>query len=248
MAKGVQMDALEMAADDEPVAVMAAMASPPVAAAEVDVATVQENGTAITFRVAGDVNIPGDGTPKKTTLGQYELVPELDFLSVPRHTDAVYRRAKLINSTGAPMLAGPVSLYVGDEFIGTNRLEYTPNGAEMELVLGVEERITVKRELVRREVDKRLLRDQRQILYGYEIKLENLLASKAIVTVQDQYPVSRHDQIKVRLDRATPTPVEQSELNILKWRLDLEPGAKKTIQYDYQVEHPRALPVAGLLD
>lgn len=248
MAKGVQMDALEMAADDEPVAVMAAMASPPVAAAEVEVATVQENGTAITFRVAGDVNIPGDGTPKKTALGQYELVPELDFLSVPRHTDAVYRRAKLINSTGAPMLAGPISLYVGDEFIGTNRLEYTPNGVEMELVLGVEERITVKRELVRREVDKRLLRDQRQILYGYEIKLENLLASKAIVTVQDQYPVSRHDQIKVRLDRATPTPVEQSELNILKWRLDLEPGAKKTIQYDYQVEHPRALPVAGLLD
>lgn len=246
MAKAARMDTLEMAAEDA-MPMMASMAPPPVAA-EVEVAEVQESGTAVTFRVSGDVNIPGDGTPKKTALGQYDLTPEMDFLSVPRHTDAVYRRAKLTNATGAPLLAGPISLYVGDEFIGQNRLEYTPTGGEVELVLGVEERITVKRELVRRDVDKRLLRDQRQIGYGYEIKLENLLPSKARVTVQDQYPVSRHDQIKVRLERAIPEPVEQSELHILKWQVELAPGEKKTIQYDYQVEHPRALAVAGLVD
>ena len=33
---------------------------------------------------------------------------------------------------------------------------------EVELLLGAEERITVARELVRRDVDKRLLRDQRR--------------------------------------------------------------------------------------
>jgi uncharacterized protein (TIGR02231 family) len=248
MAKSARMESMEMATADEALPLMASMAPPPNVAAEVDVAEVQESGTAVTFRVSGDVNIPGDGTPKKTALGQNDLTPELDFLSVPRHTDAVYRRAKLINATGAPLLAGPISLYVGDEFIGQNRLEYTPTGGEVELILGVEERVTVRRELVRRDVDKRLLRDQRQIVYGYEIKLENLLSSQAKVTVQDQFPVSRHDQIKVRLDRAIPEPVEQSDLHILKWQLNLAPGEKKTIQYDYQVEHPRGLAIAGLVD
>lgn len=245
-AKGARMESLNDAAD-EAMPMMAAMAAPPVAA-EVEVAETQESGTAVTFLVAGDVNIPGDGTPKKTTLGQYDLTPQLDFLAIPRHTDAVYRRAKLTNSTGAPLLPGPVSLYVGEEYIGQNRLDYTPGGGEVELVLGVEERIKVKRELVRREVDKRLLRDQRQVVYGYEIKLENLLASPARVTVQDQYPVSRHDQIKVRLDRATPDPVEQTDLHILKWQLDLAPSEKKTIHLEYQVEHPRGMPIAGLFD
>lgn len=244
-AKGARMDTLEMAADEQ-MPMMAAMPAP--VAAEVEVAEAQESGSAVTFLVSGDVNIPGDGTPKKTALGQYDLTPQLDFLAVPRHTDAVYRRAKLTNSTGAPLLAGPINLYVGDEFIGQNRLEYTPASGEVELILGVEERITVKRELVRREVDKRLLRDQRQVVYGYEIKLENLRPSAARVTVQDQYPVSRHDQIKVRLDRATPEPVETSELHILKWQLDMAPGEKKSIHFDYQVEHPRALPIAGLVD
>lgn len=245
--KGGRMEMMDMAAE-ESMPIMAAMAAPVMEAAEVEVAVLEETGTAVTFRIAGDSSIPGDGTPKKTTLGQFDMTPQLDFLAVPRHTDAVYRRAKLTNSTGSPLLAGPVNLYVGDEFIGQNTLQYTPGGGEIELVLGVEERITVKREMVRREVDKRLLRDQRQVVFGYEVKLENLLPSVARVTVQDQYPVSRHDQIKVRLDRATPEPVEQTELHILKWQLELSPTEKRTIHFEYQVEHPRALPVIGLVD
>lgn len=245
--KAARMDAMEMAAADEAMPMMAAMAAP-VAAAEVEVAETQESGTAVTFLVSGDVNIPGDGTPKKTALGQYELTPRLDFLAVPRHTDAVYRRATLENTTGAPLLPGDVSLYVEEEYIGQNSLEYTSGGGEVELTLGVEDRIKVKRELVRRDVDKRLLRDQRQVVYGYEIKLENLLPNPAHIYVQDQYPVSRHDQIKIRLDRAVPEPAEHTDLHLLKWQLDMAAGEKKTIQLEYQVEHPRALPVAGMID
>jgi len=245
LAKGA---ALEAAAFDEAPAAMAMMAAPSLFDAEIEVAETQDTGTAVTFAVSGSVDIPGDGTPHKTTLGRHELEPQLDFLAVPRHTDAVYRRAKLSNATGAPLLPGPVNLYVGDEYIGQNRLEYTPTGAEVELVLGVEERVTVKRELVRREVDKRLLRDTRQVAYGYEIKLENLRAAAVRVTVQDQYPVSRHEQIKVRLDRVTPEPLEQSDLHILKWQIDLAPAEKRSIRYDYQIEHPRGLHVVGLLE
>ena len=233
---------------DEGAPMLAAMAAPAPVAAEVEVAEAVDEGTAVSFLVPGGVDIPGDGTPKKTAIGISDLSPWLDYLAIPRHTDAVYRRATLINTTGAPLLAGSVSLYVGDEYIGQNRLEYTPSGGEVKLVLGVEERIKVKRELVRREVDKRLLRDQRQVVYGYEITLENLTQSAARVTVEDQYPVSKHDQIKVRLDRATPEPSEQTELHILKWELNLGAGQKSTIRFEYQVEHARALRVAGLLD
>ncbi len=247
-AKGTmaQAEMLESAADAS-APMMAAMAPPP-APVEMEVAEAQNTGTAVTFAVSGGVDIPGDGTPHKTALGQYELPPRMDYLSIPRHTDAVFRRAKLNNTTGAPLLTGAVNLYVGDEFIGQNRLDYTATGAEIELVLGIEERITVKRELVKREVDKRLLRDNRQVAYGYEITVENLMSSPAKVTVQDQYPVSRHDQIKVRLDVAAPEPVEQTDLHILKWEINLAPAEKKKIRFEYQVEHPRALNVAGLMD
>ena len=145
-------------------------------------------------------------------------------------------------------MAGPANLFVGDEFIGSSKIDYTPANGEIELLLGVEERITVEREMTKRETDKRLLRDNRQLRYGYEIKIKNLLPNAVKIELQDQIPVSRHEQIKIKLDKVQPEPAEKSELNLFEWRLDLAAGAEQTIGYEYTVEHPRSLQVAGLLD
>lgn len=223
-----------------------AMAAPVMA--EVVYAEARDSGTAVSYVVAGDVDIPSDGAPHKTTLSRFNLPAELDYLTAPRHTDAVYRRAKAANTANGPLLPGHANLFVGDEFIGQNEMAYTPTNGEIELFLGVEERIAVERELVRRDVDKRFLRDVRQIGYGYEVRLTNHLGRAAAVKVQDQIPVSRHDQIKVKLEKVAPPPAEQSELAILEWRLELAAGEKKTIRYEYSVEHPREMRVMGLAD
>jgi hypothetical protein len=99
-----------------------------------------------------------------------------------------------------------------------------------------------------REVDKRLLRDVRQLRYGYEIRLKNLLSVPAQVTVEDQYPVSRHEQIKVKLEKTGPAPAKHSDLGILEWRMALAPDEKQTIQLEYSIEHPRSLQVSGLIE
>lgn len=225
-----------------------AMAAPEPAPAEVAVAAVQDSGTAVSFVVGSKSDIPSDGSPHKTTLNQFSLPPNLDYLAIPKHTGAVYRRAKLTNDSPSPLLAGQANLFVGDEFIGKSNIEYTPTDGEVELLLGVEERITIEREMVRRDVDKRLLRDNRQMRYGYEIKIKNLLADTAKIELQDQIPVSRHEQIKIKLENARPEPAQKSDLNILEWHLSLAAGAEQTVGYEYSVEHPRSLRVAGLLD
>ena len=221
--------------------------APPVAA-EVAVAEVQGGGTAVSFKVSGSVDIPGDGSPHKTTIGEHEFAPKLDYLAVPKHTDAVFRRATLTNDSPSPLLAGSASLFVDEEFIGQTKLDYVPTNGELELLLGVEERITIERELARRDVDKRLLKDNRQLRYGYKLTAKNLLDTAVKLEVHDHIPVSRHEQIKVKLETAQPAPAEQSDLNLLEWHLALPAGAEQTITYDYLVEHPRAMQVTGLVD
>jgi uncharacterized protein DUF4139 len=65
--------------------------------------------------------------------------------------------------------------------------------------------------------------------------------------VRDQIPVARDEQIKVKLEAADPKPAEQSELGQLEWKLVLEQGARRTIRFDFSVEHPRSMDVIGLL-
>ena len=216
--------------------------------AEVAGANVKEDGAVVTYVAAGRWDIPSDGSPHKTLLNSFKLDPKMDYIAVPRHTDAVYRRATVSNSGESPLLAGIANLFVGDEFIGKTRLDHTPSAGELELLLGVEERLKIERELAKREVDKRLLRENRLLRYAYDIKLKNLLKTDVDIEVQDQIPVSRHEQIKIKLDQAHPDPDDRTDLNLLVWHLALEPGAESTISYEYVVEHPRSMRISGLIE
>jgi hypothetical protein len=76
--------------------------------------------------------------------------------------------------------------------------------------------------------------------------LANNLVESAHVLVFDQLPVPRDESIQVRLQDAQPKPGEQSELNILKWELDLPAQTKYEITYTFTLEYPREISVSGL--
>ncbi len=215
---------------------------------DVAVADVKSDGTVVTFVVSGRWDILSDGSPHKMVLNNFKLFPQIEYVAIPRHTDAVYRRATVTNTGESPLLSGMATLFVGEEFIGKTRITYTPLAGELEFLLGVEERIEIERELAKRKVDKRLLRENRLVRYAYDIKLKNLLKSAVNVEVQDQIPISKHEQIKIKLDQTRPEPDNRSDLNFLEWHQPLEPGEEVTISYEYVVEYPRSLRISGLAE
>jgi uncharacterized protein (TIGR02231 family) len=215
--------------------------------AETAMATIDSSGAAVTYHVPGASGVPTDGQPHKVTVTSLSFPPQLDYVTAPKLVQAVYRRARVANDSAFTLLPGAVNLFAGGEFIGTTELELTAPQAVIELYLGVDDRVKVERELKRREVDKTLIGGKRRLHYGYEIKLENLLGSEAKVTLYDQIPVARHEDIKVRLEAADPKPTAQSELNRLEWVFNLAAKEKRTVRFDFVVEYPQGMDVIGLL-
>jgi uncharacterized protein (TIGR02231 family) len=224
----------------------AALPMPEAVEAAVAMATVEASGAAVTYQVPGTVVVPADGALHKVTVARFELTPVLDYVAAPKLVEAAYRRAKVTNDSPYTLLPGSANLFAGDEFIGTTTLELTAPQGEIEFYLGADDRVKVERELKRREVDKRLIGDRRRLRYGYEVTLENLLPTGAAVTLHDQIPVSRHEDVKVKLESTEPQPTEQTELNLLDWELTLAPGEKRVVRFDFTVEHPRGMSVVGL--
>jgi uncharacterized protein (TIGR02231 family) len=214
--------------------------------AEVSQAWVDASGAAVTYHVPGTVSIPSDRQPHKVTITRFSLPPQLDYVTAPRLVEAVYRRATLTNDSDYTLMPGQANLFSGEEFLGSTRLELTAPRGEIELYLGVDDRIKVERELKRREVDKRLIGGRRRLVYGYEICLENHLPASAQVSVHDQIPVARHEDIKVHLDSTDPRPNEVDELGEITWKLTLQPDQEQTIRFDFSVEYPQAMEVTGL--
>jgi len=203
-------------------------------------------GASVTFQLAQKVSVPGDGSPHKVTVTTLDLTPRFDYLSVPKVAEAVYRRAKLTNQSDFLLLDGPASLFVEGDFVGTLPLKRIAPREEFELTLGVDDRVTVKRELKARDVDKKIIGDRRRLRAAYEIEVKNWRPAPLEVEVRDQIPVARHEQIKVRLEACDPKPIEQTDLGELKWRLRIEPNAKQTSRFEFSIEHPVNLTVTGL--
>lgn len=209
-------------------------------------ASVDNSGSAVTYLIPAPVTIPPDGSLHKVTVARFSLNPRLDYVSAPRLVPAAYRRARVANDSPYTLLPGDANLFFGDEFIGATPLELTAPQGEIELYLGSEDRMKVVRELKRREVDKRLIGGRRRLVVGYEIKLENLLPFAASLTLHDQFPVSRHEEIKVRLEGVEPKPVDSTEMNLLRWEFTLQPHEKRTVRFDFSVDSPPGMEIVGI--
>ncbi len=229
----------------EPEQAMLAAAAPQMEMAFQEAQVVAE-GASVTFQLAQKVTVPSDGSPHKVTVTTLEFAPKFDYLSVPKLAEAVYRRAKLTNESDFLLLDGPASLFVEGDFVGTLPLKRIAPREEFELTLGVDDRVTVKRELKARDVDKKIIGDRRRVRVAYEMEVKNGRSAPIDLDLRDQFPVTRHEQIKVKLESCDPKPIEQTDLGELKWRLTIVPSVKQTSRFEFSIEHPVNLTITGL--
>ena len=214
--------------------------------AETATAKVSREGGTVSFQVGGNTNIPSDGTPHKVTVfsENYPFKPE--YIAVPRLVSFAYLQAVVVNPlTGATLLPGKANIFRDNTFVGTVQLENISPGQEYKVNLGIDEGLKIERELVERQVDKKLIGQQRRMSYAYRLNVTNLHQVQVHLTLKEQLPVSRNEQIKVRLTLTNPKIVA-SEMGLLEWIMSLPPQAKQELYYQFVVEHPPDLGVIGL--
>jgi uncharacterized protein (TIGR02231 family) len=217
-----------------------------------DMATVERAGTAQVFRVSGEADIPADGQPHTVGLGDADLPVTLDYVAAPVMMGGAHLRATAANSTGHTLPAGALHSFQvgpnGEEYVGQTQVESVAEGAPLKLYLGVDDSVTVKRELVERDTDKgNLLQGGvRKTTLGYRVTIANRTQAQQRVLLLDRLPVSRHERIKVKALEMRPQPSAQTGLDQLTWTLTLAPGEERKIEWRLLIESPADMEVIGL--
>lgn len=210
------------------------------------VAEVAKAGSIVTFKLNSGGNIPSDGTPHKTTIFQDDYPCDFHYVAMPRLVSFAYLAASVKNNPqGATLLAGKANIFRDNIFVGKTNLENIAPGQEFELNLGIDEGLKIERDLVERLVDKKLIGNQRRTTYTYRLIITNLLPQETHLRLTEQLPVSRNEQIKIRLIRSSPQ-IPLGEMGILEWRLTIPPTGRQEVVYQFTVEHPPELTVIGL--
>ncbi|MEL7645504.1 MAG: DUF4139 domain-containing protein [Anaerolineaceae bacterium] len=203
-------------------------------------------GVAARFTLTQKVTLPSQPSPSRFVISNFTLDVEEDRFSIPRLSEEVYRRVKLVNTSKLVFLPGNAALYADDTFVGSVAIPFIPQGGEYSLNFGVDERLEVKREIIRQSAAGKFLQDKRLRNYGYQITITNPTDEAFSLVLQDQLPVSLHEEIKVRLDKAEPNPDSKDELNRMTWNLTIAPKSKKIVQFHFVVEAPSDMDIRGL--
>lgn len=227
-------------------AVALSVASPMPAPKVAEVAAVVEQGAAAaTYRPVRPVAVPADGGAHRATVAALELAAALDYVTAPARSPDVHLRATATNNSPHTLLPGPAAVFHDADFVGSTKLETWAPGEEVELALGVDDRVRVERELVRRTATKVTLGSTRRREAEYKISVANHTPAPARVTVLDQIPVSRDEGIVVRELRADPAPAERTDLGVLTWKLALGPGESREIHLGLRIELARSVEMTG---
>ncbi|MCR6490417.1 mucoidy inhibitor MuiA family protein [Amycolatopsis sp. OK19-0408] len=208
-------------------------------------AEAEQGTTAVTYRPSRPVAVPSGARGHRTTLAQLDLTAELGYVTAPVLAEEAYLRAKVVNTSENALRPGRASVFHDAEFVGTTRLEPWAPGEDLELALGVDDRIRVERELVRRTASKATLSGQKRREAEYRVTIGNHGPREAVVTVLDQAPVSRDDTITVRDVKTSPEPAETSALGEFTWRLTLAPGETGVVTLAYRVDVAKGVELSG---
>ncbi|CRK55785.1 Aspartate ammonia-lyase [Alloactinosynnema sp. L-07] len=211
-------------------------------------ATVEQGATAATYRPARPIAVPADGTAHRTTVAVVELPAETDHVTMPVRGPEAYLRATVTNNSEHTLRPGRASIFHDNEFVGSTDLDAWAPGEEVELTLGVDERIRVERELVRRSAGKAVLGSTRRQEAAYRIKVGNFGPRDAHITVVDQVPVSRSESIVVRDVTLRPEPVEKTDLGEITWKTDLAPGKSAEFELGFRLDIAKGVQVSGWRD
>jgi len=208
---------------------MAVMAAAPLEAR----APVEATSTSFLIGAARDVQVPGDGAPHTVLLGRQSHKAAFTLVAVPKYSPRAYLRAEAQLQGDAPLIPGAYSSLVDGVFSGRGDLERANPGEKITLDLGVDEGIRVERKETNAFHEKTLTGRDRTT-YTYEITLENTRTGTASIIVKDQIPVSRDEDIEVKLFGTSPEAKPDPD-GMLEWSLILGPREKRTVTFSFSV-------------
>jgi len=225
--------------------------APAAAAMDFTYARVNTGGTAATFAIPRAYDVPSDNKPAKVAIASESFASEFRHTCVPKLSPHVYLKAKAINSSDFPFIAGPTAVFLDGAFVANASLDLVAPGQEFWTHLGADQSVKVDlKDLGKVEELSGLFgKKTARSVVSKVFKVTNGKSTDIQLTIKDQVPSSNHEEIKVvfeepKYEKDTDGfKVDQSKF--VEWNLTLKPSAKQDVPFRFAIERPEGFPMVG---
>lgn len=210
-----------------------------------DYTTVNDNQMNVSFTIDVPYDILSNGKVHSVRMKEIKLPASYRHYSVPKLEQEAFLMAEVTDYGKYNLLPGEANIIFGGMYIGKTTINPNQTGDTLNLSMGRDKRITVKREKVADKSGTKFLSSYKEQTFTYETTIRNNKKEAINLMLKDQYPVSTDKEIEITLlkdDGAKANP----ETGVLTWELKLNPGETKKIRISYKVKYPKDKIIANL--
>lgn len=204
------------------------------------------------YDAEGLAEVPSNARPHRVPVAVARAPSTPRFITVPRESAEVYREVEIKNPFDAPLLSGPVEVFVDGALMTQSSIGYVDRGGFVLLGLGVEERIRVARNARVEEGSAGLLGGSTVVEHTVGIDIASSLGHDLEVAVIDRIPVSDDKDVEIKQLFARPpaepyTQVERGHpvRKGLRWQVPVPAGGKARVEFGYRVTLPAKSEIVG---
>ena len=197
------------------------------------------------FEIDLPYDIASDGQLNSVTIKDQEIDCTLKNYAVPRMDKDAYLLAEVADWQNLDLLPGDANIIMDDTYIGKSVIDPNTTADTLNLSLGRDKRIAVKRSLVKEQSSLKTSGGNTKQVFTYEILVKNNKVTDVNLLLKDQFPLSNIKEVVVTLEDGSDAMIN-TETGVLTWKIHLKPGESKKVRFSYSVKYPKDKKIVNL--
>jgi TonB-dependent SusC/RagA subfamily outer membrane receptor len=201
--------------------------------------SIKETGITNTrFEIKEKYTIKSNAEITVIEVDNFELSANYQYYAAPELNENVFLTATIKNWEKFDLLTGEANIYFEGSYAGKSIINPQATADSLNLSLGIDPNIIVKREKLENFKSKSFLGATRIVDKGYKLEVKNNKNTPITLVVEDRIPISENKEIKVE-DIETGSSEYNDKTGIMRWKIDLQANASEKKEFTYTVKYPK---------
>jgi uncharacterized protein (TIGR02231 family) len=208
--------------------------------------TLNEGQLNTNFEIDLPYNIASDGQLHSVTIKDEEISCILKNYAAPRVEKNAFLLAEIADWQNLDLLPGDANIVMDDTYIGRSVIDPNSVADTLNLSLGPDKRVAVKRSLVKEMSSLKTTGRESKQVFTYEILVKNNKLTDVNLLLKDQFPLSTIKEVVVTLEDGHEASIVNTETGVLSWKIELKPGESRKVRFSYTVKYPKDKKIVNL--
>lgn len=190
------------------------------------------------FSIVTPYSLKSNASSLVIDMKEIELNSSYLYKSIPKISPQAFLIANIVDWEEYSLLDGEVNLYFENTYVGKSVLDLNQLSDTLEVSLGADKNITIKRSKEKDLTAKQFISGNRIENRVWKTSIRNNKSEKILLFVYDQVPISKNEEISVEIDNVSQGRLNAETGEVL-WEIELDPKQQSELIIEYTVKYPK---------